>query len=380
MNPAILLLSISLATWGIGEGLFLIFQPFYLTELGADPIKIGFILGAAGIAMTITHTPAGYLSDRIGSRPMLIASWVSGLVATAIMAFSTTLNTFTVGLLLYSFTAFVSSPLGSYTTSARGNMSVTRAVTFTSASFNAGTILGATLGGWISETYELRTIYFVAFGLFILSTLLIFFLPNQPIHPRNAGESSTSIFRNRPYFTFLFASVFLLFFSQLSDPFNAKFLQEFRGVSYQQIGYLGSMAGIGRTTMLFVLGSLPPHLGALLGLMAVALFDLLILKFTNLPVYYAAMFLSGGLRATKVILVSMLRPFVRQSNVGLAYGIAETFYGSTLIFAPVVAGYLYDRDPETIYISAIIGIVITAGIFFPLAGKLKTPTFEEEPE
>ncbi|HWS23872.1 MAG TPA: MFS transporter, partial [Anaerolineales bacterium] len=88
MNPAILLLSISLATWGIGEGLFLIFQPFYLTELGADPIKIGFILGAAGIAMTITHTPAGYLSDRIGSRPMLIASWVSGLVATAIMAFS----------------------------------------------------------------------------------------------------------------------------------------------------------------------------------------------------------------------------------------------------------------------------------------------------
>ena len=378
MNPAILLLSISLATWGIGEGLFLIFQPFYLTELGADPIKIGFILGAAGIAMTITHTPAGYISDRFGSRPMLIASWISGLVATAIMAFSTTLNAFTVGLLLYSMTAFVSSPLSSYTTSARGSMSVTRSVTFISASFNAGTILGATLGGWISETYELRAIYFVAFGLFIISTLLIFFLPSQPIHPRPAGESSRSILQNRPYFTFLFASVFLLFFSQLSDPFNAKFLQEFRGVTYQQIGYLGSMAGIGRTSMLFILGSLPPRTGALLGLLAVALFDFLILKFTSLPIYYGAMFLSGGLRTTKVILVSMLRPYVRRSNVGLAYGIAETFYGSTLIFAPILAGYLYDRNPEMIYITAILGILIAAIIFFPLVGKLKTPILEEE--
>ncbi len=56
-------------TWGIGEGMFLIFQPIYLEQLGADPLLIGAILGAAGITMAIAQAPAGHLADRIGPGP-----------------------------------------------------------------------------------------------------------------------------------------------------------------------------------------------------------------------------------------------------------------------------------------------------------------------
>lgn len=379
MNPAIILLSASLALWGIGEGLFFIFQPFYLTELGADPITIGFILGATGIAMTIAHTPAGWLSDRIGSRPLLILSWVLGLIATAIMAFATTLTVFTVGVLIYGITAFVMSPLGSYATSARGKMSVTKAVTFTSGAFNLGTILGSTLGGWISQTYELRMIYFVAMGLFLISTIMVFFLPSQPIHKSANDEPAiNNLLRNRTFFIFLFSSVFLIFFSYLSEPFNAKFLQDFRNVNFQQIGYFGSLAGIGRTLFLFLLGSITPKIGALIGFILVALFDLLLWKFRSIPVYFFAFFLSGGFRAGKVILVSMIRPFVRKENIGLAYGVAETVFGSALIFAPMLAGFIYDRSPEMIYPIAIIGLLAAGSLFFPLVDKLKPPQSMEE--
>jgi len=73
----LILVSLSLMIWGIGEGMFLFFQPLYLQQLGADPILIGTIIGMVGIAMTISHLPAGYLADRIGRRPLILAAWPS---------------------------------------------------------------------------------------------------------------------------------------------------------------------------------------------------------------------------------------------------------------------------------------------------------------
>ena len=138
MEPTLIWLGAALFTWGLGESMFLLFQPIYLQQLGADPVQIGIILGAFGAVMTIAHIPAGHLSDRIGRRPMIVASWVIGIIATLLMAVARSLPFFVVGVLLYGFTAFVVSPLDSYTTAARGKWSVARAITYGSLTFNAG--------------------------------------------------------------------------------------------------------------------------------------------------------------------------------------------------------------------------------------------------
>ena len=96
MNRSLVWLGAALFTWGIGESMFLLFQPIYLQQLGADPIQIGAILGAFGAILTFAHIPAGHLSDRIGRRPLLIASWFMGIVATAVMALSPHLSFFIV--------------------------------------------------------------------------------------------------------------------------------------------------------------------------------------------------------------------------------------------------------------------------------------------
>jgi hypothetical protein len=51
MTPDLLLIGLSLLTWGLGEGAFFIFQPIYLQELGADPVQIGLLGGR--VAMTV---------------------------------------------------------------------------------------------------------------------------------------------------------------------------------------------------------------------------------------------------------------------------------------------------------------------------------------
>jgi MFS family permease len=60
-------------TWGLGEGCFSSNRS-HLEQLGAAPIQIGAILGGFGLAMTVSHLPAGYLADRIGRKPLLVAA------------------------------------------------------------------------------------------------------------------------------------------------------------------------------------------------------------------------------------------------------------------------------------------------------------------
>ncbi len=119
MSKDLILIALSLMTWGIGEGMFLFFQAPYLEQMGADSLQIGRILGLVGMAMAITHLPAGFLSDRIGRKPLLIAAWSIGTAATWVMALAPSLPLFVTGAILYGFTAFVMTPLNSYITSAR---------------------------------------------------------------------------------------------------------------------------------------------------------------------------------------------------------------------------------------------------------------------
>jgi len=75
------------------------------------------------------------------------------------MALARELPMFVVGILLYGLTSAVLSPLNSYVVAARGKWSVGRALSFISAAFNAGAILGPLLGGLVAERFGLRWIF-----------------------------------------------------------------------------------------------------------------------------------------------------------------------------------------------------------------------------
>ena len=159
--------------------MFIYFQPIYLQQLGANTMTIASVFGAFGLAMMLAHIPAGYLADRIGRKPIMLAAWSSGLIATWVMALARSLPAFIVGMLLYGLTAFVSSPLNSYVTVARGKLTPVRAMTLMSASFNLGAVLGPMTGGWLGDRFGLRTVYLVAACIFILSTGIPFFIRSQ---------------------------------------------------------------------------------------------------------------------------------------------------------------------------------------------------------
>lgn len=367
MNRDLLLMSLALFTWAFGESAFLAFQPLYLQELGADPVKIGAILSAYGVATALMHIPAGVLSDRIGAKPLLIAGWLVGIAATLVLALARSLSGLAVGIIGYGLTMFVMAPMTSYVTAARGKWSVAQAITLTVAVYYLGAVFGPTLGGLIGERYGFRAIYAVAVGIFILSALLMFNIRAQPVESSARLRVGRELFQNKGFTRFLVVFFVVVFATYLPQPLSPNFLQNERGLSLAQIGLLYSVLSIGIVTANLVLGRFSPRTGFLAGQVAVVAFVLLVWNGTGLHWFVLGYFLLGGFRAARALASAQVRDLVPPAAMGLAYGLVETATGFVTILAPILAGYLYNLKPEWVYAAALgligLGMLASAGPF-----------------
>jgi len=364
MNRDLLLIILSLLTWGIGEGMFLAFEPLYLEELGADPVRIGAILGALGLAMAVAQAPAGYLADRFGRKPIMVSAWFLGIASTGVMALAVSLPLFVVGLMIYGLTAWVITPLDSYVTSARGTFSVGRVLTLVSASYHGGAILGPLLGGWIGENWGLRYTFVVAAFIFILSTMMIVFIRPQAVDASPPGERRIDLFKNTRFLRFLGVVLVVMVALYLPQPLSPNFLQNELGISLGTIGQLLSVGSIGIVVLNLLLGQIPAHSAFVLGQAAVAGFALLLWKGTGIPWFAAGYFLLGGFRVAINMSNAQVRELVSPANMGLAYGVTTTVSMLSTFIAPPIAGLLYNQNPGWMYPSSM--VLIGGGIILSL--------------
>ena len=145
----------------------------------------------------------------------------------------------------------------------------------------------------------------------------------------------------------------------LAQPLTPIFLREQRGLSVEIIGRLYAMSSIGMVILSLALGQLPARVGYLLAQLAVGFFTILIWRGTGLPWFAAGLCLLGGYRTARSLAAAQSRELVPPGKMGVAYGITESIGGSAFILAPLLAGYLYTRNPILVYNYAAILIVIS---------------------
>ncbi len=349
MSLDLILLSISLFAWGFGEGMFLYFQPIYLQQLGASTWVIAAVFSAAGLSMMVAHIPAGHLADRIGRKPLLVTAWSAGLVATWVMALAGSLPVFIIGMLLYGLTAFVASPMNSYITAASGRLSPVRTMTLVSAAYNFGSVLGPVTGGWIGNRYDLHSVYLVSACVFIVSTAILLFLRPQPPEIHDPAAPPARLWNNTRFIGFVGMAFVAVFVMYLPQPLTPAFLQNERHLSLESIGLLGSAGGLGNALLNLALGQFSARTGFLLAQISVGFFSLLIWKADGMPGYALGYFLLGGFRACRPLIYAQIQPRIHSAQMGLAYGVAETFSSLSIVLAPLLAGALSAHDPQTVY-------------------------------
>lgn len=360
MNRNLILTAASLGIWGFGEGLFIYIQPNRLSDLGATPVMTGGILGIAGLAMALAHLPAGYISDRIGSRPLMWAAWVLGWIATGIMAFSDTLGAFVAGMLLYNFTAFVSSPMSSYVSSQRGKMSVGRALTFTSGFYSVGMTAGPLIGGAIGDAFGFGMVYKAAFAIVSLSTLVIFLIGKNSVETHSVEhEGNASILRNRLFLTVVPILAMITFVNFMPQQLSSMYLQKQMNFDLTTIGLLGSLSSLSNAVFMLGLGNLKPVAALLLGQVLIGTFSALMYFGSGLPWFAGGYLLLGSSRLGRSMALAYARRFIRADETGLAFGLIETLNGGALFLGSIMAGFFYDNQPNSIYSFGFIFIAIS---------------------
>jgi MFS family permease len=349
MTRDLRLLSVSLFFWGVGEGLFFYLQPIYLAQLGADAVQVGFVLGLAGAAMAITHIPAGILADRFGRKTMMLVAWLVGGASTVLMFLASSLQLFVAALVLYYLTSFVMSPLSSYVTTARGGWSTGRALTTISASFNAGAVIGPVTGGLLAAVLGIRPLFGIAALLFLLSTVTLYSLRDQPLDPPHAEGRFRPLLANRTVARILIVVFVSMLALSLSWPLTPLYLNGVRGLTIAQVGAMGSFFALGVVVLNLTLGRSPARRGSILAQVLAAGSVVLLWRGMSLPVYAIGYFLAGGTRTARSLLSAQVERVVERFHLGLAFGVTETIASSALIVAPLLAGLLYQRDPASPY-------------------------------
>lgn len=372
MSRNLILVALSLVTWGIGEGMFIYFEPLYLQQFGANPVMIGGILGGVSIAMAVSYVPAGFLSDRFGRRPLLRIAWLIGMAATWIMALAQSLPLFVVGMTLYGFTSFVVVPLNSYITQARGKWSVGRTITIISACYSAGVIFGPLFGGWIGDQYGLQRTFLIAAFIFLVSTALLFFIDSQPVEKVdgqkiNAGWKELI---NRRYLKYLLIISIVIFTLYLPQPLSQNYLQNELGLNLSQIGRLVSIRSLGIVVLNLTLGHLNARLGFLLAQICVAIFTLLLWRGASLPWYMVGYFLLGGYQTARALAVAQGRSLIKAAYMGVGYGLIETAMTGAMVLAAPLAGLLYQIKPTYIY-SVSLGLIVIAILITKFLSPIK---------
>ncbi len=369
MNRNLPFVAAALLLWGFGEGLFFNFIPIYLDkQFLLSKYQIGVVLGVFGLSMAITHIPAGRLADRLGRRPLLLIAWVLGLISALVMGFARSLPFYLIGLFGYGLTAFVSSPLSSYVTAARGNWPIGTALSLTTATFGMGMVLGPVTGGWIGDHYGMRTSFLIASVVFVFSTIMLFFIEAQPIDHHDPEAPPLNLIHNKQFIVLMGVLAFATFSMYLAQPLTPNFLEGVRGLSLSETGIIFTAGALGNSVMAMTFSRIQPRRGFIVSQILVILFSALIWKGSSLPIFALGYFLLGGFRAGRPMVMAQARELVHDSQMGLTYGIMETISAVLFILTPPLAGILFEYDAMIIYplaIGLITASIVVSYIFSP---------------
>lgn len=346
MTRDLRIMGLSALTWGIGEGMFIYFLPIYLQNLGADPLQIGIILGLGALVMTIVQIPAGIFADTTGTKNIMLAAGLFGMIAVGTMLIANNLIVFALGICLYFFSGLMMTPMASYISAIKSDWPFTRSLATNSALYSTGVIIGPVLSGQVADAFGLRTIFAVALIFITISTLILIFASSQPIKPSRGGGRYKNLIRNRKVRKFVIAISFSLFAMYISWPLTPIFLQDIRTVSVSTIGLLGSINAVGIVVLSLSLGRLKPRWGMPLSQFLVGISVVLLWTAVGTHWYAIGFFLAAGYRITRIMVTGHIQSLVDTSETGFAYGIVETIGAGIMLIASPLAGYLYSIKPD----------------------------------
>lgn len=156
--------------------------PYMQGGLSASSDEITWVLTSYVIAAAIMTAPVGWLARRFGRKKLFIICLIGFTVASMLCGAAQTLDQLVAFRLLQGVCGAAIAPLSQaamldiYPFSQRA-----QAMAIFSMGVTMGPVMGPTLGGWLTDAYSWRYVFYVNLPFGILAVLgLLFFMPETP--------------------------------------------------------------------------------------------------------------------------------------------------------------------------------------------------------
>ncbi|MBT9130440.1 MAG: Multidrug resistance protein MdtG [candidate division WS2 bacterium] len=380
LDRNIKLLFISHFLWFMGLGLYLTLWPLYLKELGADPKLIGLITSLSLLIATLTFLPGGYLSDILGRKKLMLFGWLLATPSALVFALAPDWKIITLGIFLYHLSFILIPALDAYIAMYSPSDKLHFSYTFVYVLGSSSLIFSPVIGGFIAQNLGIRSIFYFSFFLYLLSSLVIFFLASdKKREPKLSKPTKTTVLPlEKPSFILPILK-YLLGFSLLVlllypvNPFIYIFLQEYKNINLLQVGYLGSIGGVGSFLFAFLVEKYHKDKNCILALAITLVITalLLILLFRSIYIMVMAIFLLGASRSIEPLMKGVVATFIDEKNRAWGMGIFNTFIGVSAMIAPSIGGWLYAQNPITPFVLSISWGVLGVTIFWVRRNKMR---------
>jgi MFS family permease len=328
-----------------------IFLPLYVAYLGANPAQVGAIVGLWGILRLVFLAPSGTLIERFPARSLIIWSRAANVVGLVFMAALPVWWLLPLPLLFIG-AGTIAFPAISKTIAAAAGEERTRAFALIyTVSPGIATVLAPLLAGFVAQVVGLRAILLVA-ACFSVASIAIFWT-RHPAAERLADDAPAATYREAlacaPVRALTFWQAATLLVLTLGATLVPNYLHDVRGLDFDRIGQLGSVAAIGSILLGLLFSRLRPLRRPLPGITVAvactaAAFAILIVSGSLLPVALAFL-LRGGYNVAWSLYYAAFGDVTPPRLYGRAFVLSEFSGGVGLAVAPFLAGPLYAWQP-----------------------------------
>jgi MFS family permease len=347
--------------------------PFYARELGATDVQVGLVFATFAAFQLVSAPALGRLSDRIGRKPVLLASQAGTLVGLCVLGAATSLPMLFLGRAIDGATAGNLGIAQALIADVTKPEERTRAFGLIGIAFGLGFLVGPAASGWLAQHHGMGAPPAAAAVFSLASIVSTWLLVREPARTRSASAEPrlaafSRILSNpgpRRRLGQLFA--YALAFAQLTGGLGLYLSLRF-GWGVEEVGYVFAFSGLCGALAQGGIKRAVLWLGE--ARLAASGFILMSCGYATLSVaatvpwlLFAAGTAALGAAVTRPAVTSLLTSEVGAEDHGAVLGVGQTLTSLAQLVGPVVAGAaLGSRSPRlwalSAALSATLGLVV----------------------
>ncbi len=181
-NRSVLLLSVCRVSFSSAQAIFLaLFSIYAVEQLGFSEATVAMLFTVRGFANTLARYPAGWVSDKIGRKPLLLAGYGLLVVSYTMIAYTKSLLMLSVALALYGLcwgTRAVSE--WAYLTDLVEPEIKTISISYLSSVFSLGSTIGSAVAGALTLFLPYSSIFMIGAALNLAALPALMSIKKKP--------------------------------------------------------------------------------------------------------------------------------------------------------------------------------------------------------